>query len=137
MLSRSGPSPALLRDLDSVLGSLRRGGFPLALAARAFSLLGSYIYGFAVPEAALPFDTPAELAELTGSIMGGLRAEDYPHLVEMGVEGGGRGLRSAVRPRTPAPGRGRGTSGSLDPVLAGARPHAGRGPALRRWHSRG
>jgi AcrR family transcriptional regulator len=48
VLSRSGPNPAMLRNLDSVIGSLRRGGFSVAQAARAFSLLDSYIYGYAV-----------------------------------------------------------------------------------------
>jgi AcrR family transcriptional regulator len=86
VLSRSGPSPALLRDLDAVLGSLRRGGFPVAAAARAFSLLDSYVYGFAVQEANLPFTTPAELTELTGSIMDRFRPEEYPHLAEVAVE---------------------------------------------------
>ena len=86
VLNRSGPTPALLHNLDAVIGSLRRGGFSVALAAHAFSLLDSYIYGFAVQEAALPFDTPGELAELTGSIVAGLRPEDHPYLAEMAVE---------------------------------------------------
>ncbi len=86
VINRSGPTPALLRNLDAVIGSLRRGGFSVALAAHAFSLLDSYIYGFAVQEAALPFDTPGELTELTGSIMAGFPPEEHPHLAEMAVE---------------------------------------------------
>lgn len=86
VLSRSRPGPAMLRNLDSVIGSLRRAGFSLALAAQAFSLLDSYVYGFAVQEASLPFDTPAGLTGLTGLIMEGFRAEDHPHLAEMGTE---------------------------------------------------
>ncbi|WP_214407282.1 TetR/AcrR family transcriptional regulator C-terminal domain-containing protein [Pseudonocardia lacus] len=86
VLSRSGPSPAMLRNLDSVIGSLRRSGFSVELAAHAISLLDSYVYGWAVQEASLPFDTPDELAELTGAIMEGFSAEEYPHLAEMGTE---------------------------------------------------
>lgn len=86
LLSRSRPGPAMLRNLDSVIGSLRRGGFSVAMAARAFSLLDSYIYGFAAQEVNLPFNTPHELVELTGSIMEQFHPEDYPHLAEMGTD---------------------------------------------------
>lgn len=86
LLSRSRPGPAMLRNLDSVIGSLRRGGFSVAMAAHAFSLLDSYIYGFAAQEVSLPFNTPDELVELTGSIMEQFRPEDYPHLAEMGTD---------------------------------------------------
>ena len=34
------------------------------MAAHAFSVLDSYIYGFALQEASLPFDTGEETAEL-------------------------------------------------------------------------
>ncbi|WFE57453.1 TetR/AcrR family transcriptional regulator [Micromonospora sp. WMMD712] len=86
LLSRSRPGPAMLRNLDSVIGSLCRGGFSLDLAARAFSLLDSYIYGFAAQEVSLPFNTPGELIELTGSIMEQFRPEDYPHLARLGSD---------------------------------------------------
>ncbi|MCO1654913.1 TetR/AcrR family transcriptional regulator C-terminal domain-containing protein [Pseudonocardia humida] len=86
VLSRTRPGPAMLRNLDSVIGSLRRAGFSVELAAHAFSLLDSYVYGYAVQEASLPFDTPAELTELTASIMDGFSAAAYPHLAEMGAE---------------------------------------------------
>jgi len=86
VLSRPNPGPGMLRNLDSGIGSLRRGGFSVALAAHALSLLDSYVDGFAVQEATMPFDTPAELVELTGSIMEQFRPEDYPHLAEMAVE---------------------------------------------------
>lgn len=86
VISRSGPNPALLRDLDAVIGTLRRAGFPVELAALAVSLLDSYIYGFAVQEANLPFGTPSELAELTGTILQGIPVDQYPYLAEMGTE---------------------------------------------------
>ena len=62
MESRSTPGPATLRHHDAVLGSLRQAGFPVALAAHAFSVLDSYIYGFALQEASLPFEAGDETA---------------------------------------------------------------------------
>ena len=44
--SRESSGPARLRYFDWVVGTLRRAGFTLEMAARAFSLLDSYIYGF-------------------------------------------------------------------------------------------
>ena len=64
MESRSSPGPATLRHHDAVIGSLRGAGFPIALAAHAFSVLDSYIYGFALQEASLPFDAGEETADL-------------------------------------------------------------------------
>ena len=60
MASRSTPGPATLRHHDAVLGCLRQGGFSLVLTAHAISVLDSYIYGFAVQEKALPFDSPED-----------------------------------------------------------------------------
>jgi AcrR family transcriptional regulator len=81
--SRRTPGPATLRHHDTVIGVLRAGGFPVALTAHAFSALDSYIYGFALQEAALPFDTPEETAALAAEILRGLPADDYPHLAEL------------------------------------------------------
>jgi AcrR family transcriptional regulator len=81
--SRRTPGPATLRHHDTVIGVLRAGGFPVALTAHAFSALDSYIYGFALQEAALPFDTPEETAALAAEILRGLPADHYPHLAEL------------------------------------------------------
>ncbi|MGW6738089.1 TetR/AcrR family transcriptional regulator [Streptomyces sp. NPDC055013] len=83
MESRSTPGPATLRHHDAVLGCLRQGGFSLTLTAHAVSVLDSYIYGFALQEKALPFDTPQETAELAESIMSGFGDGEYPHLAEI------------------------------------------------------
>ena len=81
--SRPHPGPASLRYHDAVLGCLRGAGFSLPLAASAFSLLDSYIYGFAMQEAALPFSTPETLAAVGGDILAHLPVADFPHLTEM------------------------------------------------------
>ncbi|RSS80280.1 TetR/AcrR family transcriptional regulator [Streptomyces sp. WAC06614] len=79
--SRAHPGPATLRHHDAVLGVLRRGGFPYALAGHAYSLLDSYVYGFALTEAALPF-APQDVEEAVGELLEGFPAEDYPNLVD-------------------------------------------------------
>ncbi|WP_017584015.1 TetR/AcrR family transcriptional regulator [Nocardiopsis valliformis] len=82
--SRSSPGPALLRHHDTVLGCLRRNGFPVALAAHAFSAIDSYVYGFVLTELNLPF-TPDEGAEgFVADFV--LPADEYPHLAELVTE---------------------------------------------------
>jgi AcrR family transcriptional regulator len=79
MESRASPGQATLRHHDAVIGCLRDAGFSIELAAHAFSVLDSYIYGFALQERSLPFPTPAETAELAQDILAGT----YPHLAEL------------------------------------------------------
>jgi AcrR family transcriptional regulator len=86
MESRRSPGPANLQHHDAVIGCLRRAGFSVAMAAHAFSLLDSYIYGFALQEASLPFDTGEETAELAQNIMRDAPPDAYPYLTEMMVE---------------------------------------------------
>jgi len=86
MESRTTPGPATLRHHDAVIGSLRGGGFSVEMAAHAFSVLDSYIYGFALQEANLPFDTGEETAELAQAIMAQFPAGEYPHFTELTVE---------------------------------------------------
>ncbi|MGW7042137.1 TetR/AcrR family transcriptional regulator [Streptomyces avermitilis] len=83
MESRSNPGPATLRHHDAVLGCLRQGGLSLTLTAHAVSVLDSFIYGFALQEKTLPFDTPDETAELAESIMSGFGDGEYPYLTEI------------------------------------------------------
>lgn len=47
-----------------------------------FSLLDSYVSGFALQELTLPFDTSDELAEAAESILAQFPAAEYPHLAE-------------------------------------------------------
>jgi len=63
------------------------GGEPVqAAAAIASAVLDSYIYGFALQEASLPFDTAEETAELAQTIMARFTPDEYPHLTELTVE---------------------------------------------------
>ena len=86
MESRRTPGPATLRHHDAVLGCLRRGGFSIELTAHAYSVLDSYIYGFALQEASLPFESPEETAEVAQEILDQMPADAYPHLTELAVE---------------------------------------------------
>ncbi|GLF96290.1 TetR/AcrR family transcriptional regulator [Streptomyces yaizuensis] len=84
--SRTRPGPATLRHHDAVLGALRAGGFSVALAAHAVSLIDSYLYGFVIQELSLPFSGPAELDEVAGALLRDLPADTYPHLTELVTE---------------------------------------------------
>ena len=82
MDSRAQPGPATLRHHEAVLGNLRRGGFSVAGAAKAFSLLDAYVYGFVLQEAALPFNTPAEAEQMAQQLRAVL-SDSHPNLTEM------------------------------------------------------
>jgi AcrR family transcriptional regulator len=83
MESRSSPGPATLRHHDAAIGCLRDAGFSIELAAHAFSVLDSYIYGFALQERSLPFPTPEQTADLAQDILASFPADRYPHLAEL------------------------------------------------------
>jgi AcrR family transcriptional regulator len=84
--TRTSPGPATLRHHDAVLGVLRGAGFSVEMAGHAYSVLDSYIYGFAMQEANLPFDTGEETAALAQSILARGAPGEYPHLTEFTVE---------------------------------------------------
>lgn len=81
--SRRSPGPANLRHHDAVLATLRAAGFSAAMTAHAYALLDSYVYGFALQEAALPFQGPDSVASVAEPMMALMAAGEYPHLVEM------------------------------------------------------
>jgi AcrR family transcriptional regulator len=83
MESRRSPGPATLRHHDAVLGCLRVAGFSVELTAHAYSLLDSYIYGFALQEASLPFDTGEEAAQVAQDISAMMPGGEYPYLAEI------------------------------------------------------
>jgi len=78
--SRRNPGPANLRHHDAVIGSLRAAGFEMALAAHAYSLLDSYIYGFALTQMSLPFENTADIAEVAESMLQPFPLNAYPNL---------------------------------------------------------
>lgn len=86
MESRTSPGPATLRHHDAVLGCFRRAGFSIELTAHAASAVDSYVYGFALQEATLPFESGEQTAELAEAIMAAMPPGEYPHLTELAVE---------------------------------------------------
>jgi AcrR family transcriptional regulator len=84
--SRSSPGDATLRHHDATLGTLRAAGFSVQMTAHAYALLDSYIYGFALQEAALPFDGRDTAAEITAPIVERFSTGQYPHMMEIAAE---------------------------------------------------
>lgn len=89
MESRTTPGPATLSHHNAVIGCLRQAGFSIQMAAHAFSLMDSYIYGFVLQEVNLPFDESTNAAEIEGMVESMLQrfpADEYPYLVELTAE---------------------------------------------------
>jgi AcrR family transcriptional regulator len=89
METRTSPGPATIVHHDAVIGCLRSGGLSLQMTAHAYAILDSFLYGFAMQEASLPFhgDEPAvALDELAAGMMEAFPADSYPHFVEFTVE---------------------------------------------------
>ncbi len=84
--SRTTPGPATLRHHDATLGALRAAGFSVPMTAHAYALLDSYIYGFALQEASLPFKGPETVADVGAPIVQLFSSGEYPHLVEIATE---------------------------------------------------
>jgi AcrR family transcriptional regulator len=82
MESRAHPGPANLRHHDAVLGNFRASGFSVEMAAHAYSVLDSYIYGFALTKMNLPFDTGDKVVEVAESMLEPFPTGAYPNLVE-------------------------------------------------------
>jgi AcrR family transcriptional regulator len=83
MESRRNPGPANLRHHDAVIGCLLAGGFDIAMVAHAYSLLDSYIYGFAATQINLPFETDEEVAEVAETMLRPFPLNAYPNLMQM------------------------------------------------------
>jgi len=84
--SRGTPGPATLRHHDATIGTLRAAGFSVEMTAHAYALIDSYVYGFALQEASLPFDGPETVTEVAEPMMQQFPPGEYPHLVEMATE---------------------------------------------------
>jgi AcrR family transcriptional regulator len=80
--TRIGGGMGRLRYFDAILGVLRRAGFPLELAARAFSLLDRYIYGFC-RQSLVMAATDAGSPESAEAFNAALPEDAFPYLAEM------------------------------------------------------
>ena len=82
MESRRHPGRANLRHHDAVIGKLRSAGFDVAMVAHAYSLLDSYIYGFAMTQVRMPFETPAEMSAMADDMFEAFPLNEYLNLAE-------------------------------------------------------
>jgi hypothetical protein len=97
MMESRHPGPANLRNHDAVMGCLRKAGFPFGMAIHAYSLQDAYIYGFALQEKDLAFETPdsaGEAAQRRAETIGAL--ESYQHLLEIATKLPESGYDAAV-----------------------------------------
>jgi hypothetical protein len=53
------------------------------MAAHAYSVLDSYIYGFALTKMNLPFETSDDVADAAQSMLEPFPPEEYPHMLEI------------------------------------------------------
>ena len=86
MQSRTAPGGATLRHHDTVIGTLRRAGFSVALTAHAFSAIDAYVYGFALQERSLPFETAEQAEEVGRQMFARMPPGEFPHHTELTAE---------------------------------------------------
>jgi AcrR family transcriptional regulator len=85
MEGRMSPGPASIRIREAILGCLREAGFSIEETIQAYSVQDAYIYGFALQERSLPFESAEEstaVAEETTQQVAEL-AKDFPYLAEV------------------------------------------------------
>src|SRR5271157_864182 len=97
MMESRHPGPANLRNHNAVMGCLRTAGFSFEMAIHAYSVQDAYIYGFALQERDLAFETPdsaGEAAQRRAATIDAL--ESYPYLVEIATKLPESGYDNAV-----------------------------------------
>jgi AcrR family transcriptional regulator len=97
MMESRHPGPANLANHNAVMGCLRKAGFSFQTAIHAYSVQDAYIYGFALQERDLAFETPdsaGAAAQRRAETIGPL--ENYPYLVEIATKLPESGYDSAV-----------------------------------------
>ena len=87
MEGRMNPGPNNIRYHDAVMGCLREAGFPFRAAVHAYSVQDAYVYGFALQEKNLGFETPEESAEkIEAQRLLVPSMDEYPYLLEVATE---------------------------------------------------
>jgi hypothetical protein len=56
------------------------------MAGHAYALLDSFVHGFAVQQASLPFDSPEDAAQVAHDILSQAPTGGYPYLAELACE---------------------------------------------------
>ncbi len=97
MMESRNPGPANLRNHNAVMGCLRKAGFSFKMAIHAYSLQDAYIYGFALQEKDLAFETSdsaGQAAQRRAQTIGAL--DNYPYLIEIATQLPESGYDNAV-----------------------------------------
>jgi AcrR family transcriptional regulator len=81
--SRVSSGPARLRYFDWVVGTLRRAGFSLELAARVLAVLDGYIYGFGRQQLNIASGSEATPEAMAEAFLRAVPPDQYPYLTEM------------------------------------------------------
>jgi AcrR family transcriptional regulator len=85
MEGRATTGPANARLHDAVLGVLREAGFSIEMTVQAYSVQDAYIYGFALQEKTLPFESAEESAAVAEGQSWEIEAlaDQFPYLAEV------------------------------------------------------
>ena len=86
MESRMRPGPANLAAHNAMMGCLREAGLPFRTTVHVTSVLDAYVYGFALQEKTLPFDTAEESGQIAAEKEQAVPpelAERFPYLLEV------------------------------------------------------
>lgn len=87
MMESRHPGPANLRNHNAVMGCLRNAGFSFKMAIHAYSVQDAYIYGFALQERDLGFESPDSAGEAAQRRAQAIDAlESYPYLAEIATK---------------------------------------------------
>ncbi|MGH2384477.1 MAG: TetR/AcrR family transcriptional regulator C-terminal domain-containing protein [Candidatus Limnocylindria bacterium] len=82
VLSASGVSPARLRYMDAILGTLRAAGFSADMTDHAYHALESHIMGFTLWEVGMNLGSDEDLKAMASAFLQTLPRDELPHLVE-------------------------------------------------------
>ncbi|HWU47789.1 MAG TPA: TetR/AcrR family transcriptional regulator C-terminal domain-containing protein [Humibacter sp.] len=86
METRMHPGPANLAQHEAMMGCLRRAGFSFRATVHVTSVLDAYVYGFALQEMSLPFDSAEESGQIAQQKLDAQPAElaaMFPYLIEV------------------------------------------------------
>jgi AcrR family transcriptional regulator len=85
MEGRMKPGPAGIQLREAILGCLREAGFSIEMTIQAYSVQDAYIYGFALQEKGLPFESAEESTEVAEATLQDVSdlAENFPYLAEV------------------------------------------------------
>jgi AcrR family transcriptional regulator len=89
MEAHGRPGPESLRQHNAMMGCLRESGFSFRTTVHVTSALDAYVYGFALQQKTLEFETPEESAEVAAQTRAAQPAEAaalYPYLMEVVME---------------------------------------------------